>query len=141
MLDLNIDLTNVDTSYPAAAIGEHHMRVTKVDRSEWAKSPGNYSLVVSFTNVEPLMATSGREIAPNGFIANYRLALQQSDNERAPDFKLDLAKLVESAYGEKRVLNSENMMGLVGKEMLVVFKAARDTTYGETEIKGVKKLA
>jgi len=141
MLDLDIDLTQVDTDYPSASIGDHHMRITRVEQVAWKSDSSKSSLAVQFTNVEPVLSTKGREMAPGFLVSTWRLALQQADNERAPDFKIDLAKLVEAAYGEKVRLNQENLDGLVGKEVLVTFKAAKDTAYGDTEIKGVKKLA
>lgn len=141
MLDLDIDLTQVDTEYPSAAIGDHHMRITKVEQVPWKSDTSKSSLAVQFTNAEPVISTKGRELAPGALVSTWRLALQQHDSERAPDFKIDLAKLVEAAYGEKVRLNNDNLLGLVGKEVLVTFKAAKDTQYGDTEIKGVKKLA
>lgn len=137
-LGLNIDLENTDTSNPSLSVGEHPMMIVKSEIKPWAKDPSKRSLVISMKTVDATLDTNGNDLAP-GIYMFYRLALQQQ--EGAFDFRKDLARLTEAAFGERRNLTNEVRQELTGKVVLAVVKPSKDTTYGETEVKGVKQYA
>lgn len=134
-LNLNIDLTDVDSSNPSLGVGEHPMMIVKVEIKPWKSDPSKHSAVVSLKTVDEALDTNGNPIPPGMFMF-YRLSLQQQ--EGAFDFRKDLVRFTEAAFGEKRSFNQATLSEAVGKTVIAVVKPAKDTTYGETEVKSVK---
>lgn len=136
-LNLNIDITDVSTDFPSAAVGDHHVRITKAEVKAWSKSPG-HSLVITVANVNDLQTTSGEVIPPGKFTAFYRLNLTETEGF---DFRKNLARFSEAVFGTKMPINNEFIAALVGQEFIAIFKPSKDTTYGDTEIKGCKAVS
>lgn len=137
-LNLNVELADVDTSNPSLGVGDHPMMIAKAEVKPWKNDPSKASLVASLKTVEQAIGTNGETLAP-GVYMFYRLALQQQ--EGSFDFRKDLARFVEAAFGERRNLDSSTLAELPGKVILATIKPAKDTTYGETEVKSVKFYA
>ena len=137
-LNLNIDLSEVDSSNPSLGIGEHPMMIVKVEIKPWKSDPSKHSAVVSLKTIDEALDTNGNPIPPGMFMF-YRLSLQQQ--EGAFDFRKDLVRFTEAVFGEKRSFNQETLNESIGKTVTAVVKPAKDTTYGETEIKSLKFCA
>lgn len=137
-LNLNIELADVDTSNPSLGVGEHPMIISKIEVKPWKSDPSKSSLVVSLKLAEESIDTNGNPV-PAGLFMFYRLSLQQQ--EGAFDFRKDLARFTEAVFGERRSLDSATIREALGKTVLAVVKPAKDTTYGETEVKSVKHYA
>lgn len=137
-LNLNFELSDVDTSNPSLGVGEHPMIIAKTEIKAWKTDPSKHSLVVSLKLADEALDTNGNPIPP-GLFMFYRLSLQQQ--EGAFDFRKDLARFTEAVFGERRNLDAATLQEALGKTVLAVVKPAKDTTYGETEVKGVKFYA
>lgn len=141
-LDFNIDLTEVKVAYPSLAVGKHKATITKMERVAWRDKPDKSSLVVEMTLAEPAHDTKGNAVNP-GYVFRHRIALQQSDNERAPDFRRDLATLIDAVEGTSDKTGRPPFTGAwcesaIGKLVEVEFKVAKDPQYGETEVKTLR---
>lgn len=141
-LDLNLDLSSVDTSYPSLAVGKPAMTIIKLDISPWKSDPKNKSLVVQLQTTDIQPSTKGEDLPP-GFKTNYRLNLQQGYNaagEAVGDYKKDIARFLDAVFGTdspRPRFNQETINACIGKTVKAVVKARKDTTdgYGDTEVK------
>jgi hypothetical protein len=136
ILDLDINLADVDTSNPSLAPGKVPMTIVKADVQAWKNDPSKKSLVLQLKSINEETGTRG-ETLPPGMTMFYRANLQQNDS--AYDFRKDLAKLSLAAFGEQRNFNRDFILDLPTKVVLVTIKPAKNTDFGETEIKALEK--
>ena len=137
-LNLNINLSDVDSSNPSLGVGEHPMIIVKTEIKPWKTDPSKHSCVVSLKTIDEANDTNGNTIPPGMFMF-YRMSLQQQ--EGAFDFRKDLVRFTEAVFGEKRNFDAAMLQEALGKTVTAVVKPSKDTTYGETEIKGLKFCA
>lgn len=135
---LDIDTSEVDTSPPALAAGEVLTRIDSVTVENGKKNPSDRFIVLTLKTIEPANSTKGQELSP-GFPIFYRLALQNYPGS-VQDYTVNLAKLSEAAFGEKRRVNSEFITALQGCEVLAVIKLSKNPEYGESEVARVKRV-
>lgn len=133
-LNLNIGLGDVDTSMPRLASGKHLMGIKKAEVGP-NKAGTGHNLLVSFATKEPAESTAGDVLNP-GFQVRKYYPLQQSDKENAPDFRRDIAVLIDAAYNvddanNRPTLSQETIAGLVGREVVVTVKVTQSDEYGE----------
>jgi len=146
MFDLNINLKNVDTSFPSIAVGDVLSSVLSVVPEESKKTPGLWMLKVSFETLAPTTDTKGKDLPP-GFKYAARITLPgQSGAEEHDEMRLkSLCLFIDGCLGtsteagDRPGLN-EAMSLVVGKQVLVSFKKSKDDQFGETEVKGYKHV-
>lgn len=97
----NFDPNEVDTSRPVIPAGDHVMRVKSLEVKESKKDPTKRNLCVTFETVSAVSLPDGRQINP-GFLLSKYYPLQQSDNPAAPDFRVDLTRLIDGVLGTSR---------------------------------------
>lgn len=129
-LGLNIDTNAVDTSRPLVSDGTYACRVSKAEVSPNKAGTGR-NLIVEFTTTVPATSTAalaeGRsnDIAPGWKFTRY-YPLQQSDNPKAPDFRVDPIKLQDACLGTKQGTRPAfNPNDFLGKEVLIVVKVRK----------------
>jgi len=142
MLNLNVQLADVDTSMPRLASGDQAIRIDSLEVVESKKTPGNFNLMTIFSTTEPAASTRGDVINPGYKLRRY-YPLQQSETEGAPDFKRDLAVLIDAAMGtnqsDRPELNDETARLLIGRVVSARIKVSEDEVYGESNDIGMLK--
>jgi len=140
ILDLELDLTDVDTSFPTLQENTVLVRVinaeivpTKKDNEDGSKK----NLMMTYATVTENPSTSGDVIAP-GYPLKEWYPLQQSDNPNAPDYKVGLAKLLEALFGERPQFNQATIDMMGGKEALALVKVRETEEFGKQN--DVKRL-
>ena len=114
MLNLNIDLSNVDTTMPVLSSGLYNLTIKNFEVAENKKKTGQ-NLVATFatttqeTSVQAMEKGEMGDLKP-GFTIRKWYPLQQSDNPDAPDFTRDLAILQEAALGVKKNLDLNELL-------------------------------
>ena len=141
-LNLNVQLSGVDTSMPRLASGNYPLRIVKHEVVESKKVAGNNNLLMHFETTQPAESTRGDVIQPGYKLRRY-YPLQQSETEGAPAFERDLAVLIDAAYGtdasNRPNLSDETVLGMYGKEVLGSVKVEKDEAYGESNSIGFLK--
>lgn len=136
--NLDIDVANVDTSRPCLPKGLYPFEIKDVQILPSKAKPGNRNLRVDFSLSDPAEALSGVMINP-GYVVSKYYPLQQSDNPKAPDFKVDIAKLLEAALGEKQPLSAQAARELIGRKVILSLKVTNSEEYGASnEVSAVK---
>lgn len=143
--DLDLDLSEVDTSRPSIAVGKVDCTIKEVKVSPWQSNPENKSLVLVLVTDNIEIDTKGNDLQPN-FQMNVRVNLQQGYNgagEPVGDWKRDIARTIDAIFPDDEPrprLNSETMAEMVGKQVTAVIKARKDSSdgYGETEVKWIE---
>ena len=135
-LGLNIDTNEVDTSRPLLTDGIYPVLVSKAEVTPNKAGTGR-NLVVTFSTLEPATSVAaeseGRsnDIAPGWMLTRY-YPLQQSDNPKAPDFRVDLVKLQDACLGTKQgtrpAFNPNNFVGCKVRAAVKVRKAKLDSS-------------
>jgi hypothetical protein len=143
-LDLNIDLNETDTAMPVLLPGLYDASVKSAEVSENNAKTG-WNLVMQFELNEPATSVAAEErgdendISP-GFVLFKYYPMQQSDNEKAPDFKRDLAALQDACLGTERGHRGElRYTEFVGKPVTISTKIGKETNDypASTEVKRV----
>lgn len=138
-LGLNISLGDVDTANPFIGAGKWPMEIASVAVKPGSKNKTHKYLTLQLKNIDTVTGSQGQDIPAGQISAWYRLGLQQI--EGAFDFRKDLAKLSDAAFGERRDFGSEFIADLQGKVVLARFAESKDKTFGDTEVKGVEAYA
>lgn len=129
--DFDLDTTSVDTRPDRLESGTYDCIVKDAKVEESKKTPGNYNLHVEFATLDEANSQKGT-VLNAGFPIHSYLPLQQSENDKAPDFKVALTKLFEAAFGERVRINADSITGLIGKTVKVKGKLKKDEEYGES---------
>ena len=144
-LDANIELAGVDTSMPVLETNENLPVVIKDVDVASNKDKTGRNLVVKFATLNEERSTKGDPVNAGYPLTKY-FPLQQSKNDKAPDFRRDICKLIDACFGttqeDRPSLNSETIEALKGKELLVSVKIreATDEFDAQNEIRSFKPL-
>ena len=140
-LDLNIDLSGVDTTYPSLNAGTVPMMIVDSKVEPWKSDPSSRSWVLTLETTDRALSASGADLNP-GFKQTFRLNLQpgKSKDGEEIDHLRPLTLGIEAIFGERRSLNSETISAAVGRAVLAVVKNRKnpDDGFGATEIKSLK---
>jgi hypothetical protein len=101
-LGLGLDLSDVDTSRPILPEGIMVLEIGKVGREASKKVAGNFNLVVEFKTTSDSPDVTGEKVLPAGWKLTKYYPLQQSSNDKAPDYKADLARLQDAVEGTEQ---------------------------------------
>ena len=147
-LGLNINLDAVDTSRPVLASGTWPMGVKSIEIQE-NKAKNGRNLVVTFalanTATSVKAAEDGRsgDLNPGYTLTKY-YPLQQSEHPKAPDFRVDIARLIDAAFGTSqgsRPTLNEALDQIQGKVVAVRTKVRTSEEYGDqAEIAGIASV-
>lgn len=143
MLPTNIDLNDVDTSRPVLIDGKYPCTIKEVSVKP-NKAQTGHNLVVIFSLLEAGDSTAGTTIGAGYQLRRY-MPLQQSENPDAPDFKVDIARLLDAAFQttqeDRPPLSDETIAALHGREVLVSVKVTESEEYGTgNDVRGVLSL-
>jgi hypothetical protein len=131
-LGLGLDLGNVDTSRPVLPEQLHVLEIGSVEVKP-NKAENGRNLVVVFKTVNESPDASGQQMIQPGYQITKYYPLQQSANEKAPDYKRDLAKLQDAVEGT--TMGSRPLFqpfNYVGKLVIAKLKIRKDEEYGDS---------
>lgn len=135
-LDLNINLSEVDTSMPRLALGDYILRVKEAKVAESSNTPGNNNLVVVFETTEEATGLNGETISPGFQLTNW-YPLQQSEKENAPDYRKNIAILLDAVFKvkdpeDRPALTNDLLPQFIGEEVVakVKLRGSEDDQYG-----------
>lgn len=144
-LDLNIELAGIDTSMPRLKPGNYLASIKEVKIEQNKAGTGQNMLVVFSTMEEAPSLTD--DIIPAGWTLSKYYPLQQSENEKAPDFRRDICRLIDAAFNitddsERPALTGQTLAQLVGQEVALKVRTRESEEYGiQNEISGVTAIA
>lgn len=136
-IDLDIDLSQVDTSIPVLNKGIYDLKISGITREE-NKDKTGYNLKVKFTTTEPATSTNDKEIAP-GFpmFKYYPLQKKQGGSDKF-DFRIGLASLIDACLGcmmeNRPKFNSGELINKTVRANIAVVENKDDGTF-QNEIK------
>jgi len=129
-LGLGLDLSGVDTSRPALPEGMYILEVGEVKREENKKKDG-FNLLVLFKTTSESPDVTGEKTIAAGFTVRKYYPLQQSANEKAPDFKADLARLQDAIEGTEQGNRPPfNPFNYTGKLVMAKLKVETTDEFG-----------
>jgi hypothetical protein len=143
-LSFEIDMTETSTDMPRFPKGEYLFAI-KEAKIEPNKAQTGHNLLVIFASREATKSHTGDPISPGYTVRKY-YPLQQSDNENAPDFKRDIAILLDAAFGVKNPadrpkLNTETISALVQRPVVLALSLKDSDDFGlQNEIRSVKPV-
>lgn len=145
--NLNIDLSQTDTSFPALAVGDYRTEIKKTDLKESQKTPGMWQFLVTVALLEPATDTKGKTVEP-GFSLNARLTLPGAPGAQPEHEEMrmkQLATFLDAAFNNEDMasrpaFNEATINALPGKQIIIVVKKNKDTDFGETDIKSFKPV-
>lgn len=143
-LSFDIEMTEVDTSMPRLPKGEYLFGIKSGEIKENKEQTG-HNLLVIFELRNAATGLNGEPISAGYQIRRY-YPLQQSQKENAPDFRRDIAVLLDAAYKVKDAkdrpkLNNETIAGLAQRNVVLSIKVKDDPAYGlVNEIGSVKSV-
>jgi len=143
-LELNIDLTQTDTSFPTLMEGQVPVRCTKAEIVESKQTPGYFGIACAFQTTAEAQTIKG-EVQAAGFPLRTWDAVVQSDNPNALDYKQGIAKLTDALLGitdpdERPEFNSELIATFPGKECLANIKVGEFNGSASNEIKSLVRI-
>jgi hypothetical protein len=131
-LGLGMDLSTVDVSRPCLPEQMHVLSIDSVEVKPNKKETGR-NLVVVFKTVNDSPDVTGAKIISAGYPITKYYPLQQSDNEKAPDFKADLARLQDAVEGTKQGERPPfQPFNYVGKLVMARIRIKKDEEYGDS---------
>lgn len=131
-LGLGMDLSGVDTSRPVLPEQIHVLSIDKVEVKDNKAGTGR-NLVVVFKTVNDSPDVTGAKIISAGYPITKYYPLQQSENEKAPDFKADLARLQDAVEGTKQgTRGAFNPYNYTGKLVMAKLKVRKDDEFGDS---------
>jgi hypothetical protein len=117
----NMDLSDVDTTPARLNKGKYAMKIKEIKFETSKKDESKTNLLVVFSTLNDQTAQTGL-VLNAGYQCRSYLPCQQSDNEKAPDFRIKIAKLLDAAFGNPTVrprLNPETLAAMADKELMV----------------------
>ena len=145
--NLNIDLTQTDTSFPALAVGDYRTEIKKTEFKESTKTPGLWQFIVTVALLEPATDVKGKTVNP-GFELNARLTLPGGPGvppEHEEMRMKQLATFIDAVFNNedqatRPAFDEATINALPTKQVIIVVKKNKDTDYGETDIKSFKPV-
>jgi len=126
-LGLGLDLSQVDTSRPVLPEALYVLNIKDVKVQPSKKDADKKNLVVTFETTAEAMDVTGTKQINAGYIVTKYYPLQQSDNDKAPDFKRDLAFLQDAVEGTKQGERPPfNPFNYVGQRVMAKLKVRAD---------------
>ena len=128
MLNLNIDLTQVDTSFPVLAPGTYQMRIDEVVIAPNKAGTGS-NLVVSFATTDEEQTKNGDSLKP-GFKVRKWYPLQASEHS-ADSWLRNLVILTDAVFkitdpSERKPFNEDLIAAMRGNEVKCTVKVSTD---------------
>lgn len=97
-LDIDVDLSNVDTSMPLLPVALYDLVIDDLKKED-NKDKTGHNLTVTFKTTSPIESVQGKPINP-GFTLKKWFPLQPSKKENTTwDYRTGLAQLIDAAYG------------------------------------------
>jgi hypothetical protein len=140
LANLNIDTNDVDTSMPCILDKKVGATITEAT-IEQNKRGNGFNLVVKFSTSTVAEGSAG-PINPGYPLRKY-YPLQQSENPKAPDFRRDIALLIDAVFqpespASRPPLNTETVNDMIGKEVILKLKIEESDEYGaQNSVTGV----
>jgi hypothetical protein len=136
----SFSIKDVDTSMPCPVGGAAILNISNAEVGE-NKAQTGYNLMVEFALAEERESTTGGVISP-GFKLRKYYPLQQSQSEKAPDFRRDIAVLYKAVYGpDSPDFDPETVSQLIGHQVEATLKVVNSEQYGEqAEIRNLKHM-
>lgn len=132
-LNLNIDLSKVDTSMPLLAPGNYHVIIqdAKVDEN---KAGTGHNLVATYATVDAETTSSG-DLLRAGFRLRKWYPLQGSEKDQTL-YLQRLAVLFDAAFkitdpSERKPITPELIASLIGCEVIITVKIEKDQNGAE----------
>lgn len=133
MQPLNLNLNGVDTTPDRLQKGKYVMEIKEAAFVESKNVSGNWNLLVVFSTVQEETSQKGTTLQPGMQVRTY-MPCQQSENPKAPDFRVQLAKFLDGVYNtpdarpdlQQAVASGE----LVGKKVEVSVNFKEDESFG-----------
>jgi|SRR6056300_576034 len=140
MLDTQIDLNETDTSMPRLIDGKYLCSIDKAEVVASKSVEGNKNLMVIYKLAEDAESTIGSSISPGYQLRRY-YALQPSEKNPDWDFKTDIARLIDAAFGTSQggrpEFNADTIAGLHGRQVIVTTKLVEGEMGLQNEVKSV----
>ncbi len=136
-LGLGLDLSTVDTSRPVLPESLYVLEVGNVEVANKKDDDTKRNLVITFKTTVDSPDATGERIISAGFQITKYYPLQQSDKEKAPDYRRDLAVLQDAMEGTKQGERPPfNPFNYIGRQVLakVKIKPATDDFGAGNEI-------
>jgi hypothetical protein len=107
------------------------LEIGKVGREASKKTAGNFNLVVQFKTTSDSPDVTGEKVISAGFPITKYYPLQQSSNDKAPDFRADLARLQDAVEGTEQGNRPPfNPFNYTGKLVMGKLKVVTSDEYG-----------
>ncbi len=136
-MNFAIDLGGrVDTSMPCPAAQQVVATLVSIDAAPGKKNPNNNNLVLKFAidnEVPALPATDGTpKTCPAGYQITDWLPMQQSDNPKAPDFRVKLCRVYDALAGTNDDDRPASLPfgALQGKKVILVLEPENSPDFG-----------
>lgn len=123
-LSLDVDLQNVDTSFPVLVAGNYDLRITSITREENSEKTG-FNAVVVLETTESAKSTKDADV-PRGYKLKQFLALQPKAGTTDPEgWKKRIAAFMDAAMGttqgtRSNKFNSEELVNKIVRAAVVV---------------------
>ena len=140
-LDLNIDLSSVETARPVLPAGNYVAIVKAMEKQE-NKAKTGFNLVVHFATVAPTTSIKGSPVDA-GFQIIDRYPLQPSQEKPDSNYwQVKLAQLQDAATGSSDEHRPAfNPQEILGKQVLLVLDVESSDEYGDqNRVKRVLQL-
>ena len=146
----DFDPNEVDTSRPLLPAGDVQMQVKAISVVDSKNNATNKNLMVVFATTEPVHTPDDKVINP-GFQLTKYYPLQQSSNEKAPDYRVDLTRLIDGVLGTSagaRPRLSDAIPLMIGRNVMVSVTVRKpkpgssEEQYGDSnEIKKISPIS
>lgn len=144
--DIVVDLAGLDTSVPHFQSGKYPFRVKSAEVVYKKDDETKKNLKVQFTNLQEEQAYEGGTMRP-GMVVSKFFPLQQSDDPKAPNYLVDIARFIDAAFktgqDDRPPLSAETIAQLPGKDLELAVRTDKnkDTDEIQTSVVGFKPLA
>jgi hypothetical protein len=147
-MDFSFSTGNVDTSFPSLAVADYPV---KIEKWEMKDAKDNLKMIkLTVETLEPSTDTNGK-LHPPGFKITTNLSLPQGTPESPHEhdemrlksiasFQDAVMGLPDGVYPARPPFSSAFLNEAIGKKVKAIVKPRKDTTYGDTEIKGFKHI-
>lgn len=143
-LSFEIEMNEVSTDMPRFKKGEYLFGIKEGSVIPNKEQTG-HNLLVIFESRNPEVSHTGDTINPGYTVRKY-YPLQQSPKEGAPDYRRDIAILLDAAFNvktpaERPKLNTETIAGLAQRNVVLSLSLKDDDQYGlQNEIRSIKSV-
>lgn len=144
MQPLSLELSGTDLTPDRLPKGEYGFTIKSAEFVA-GKVDGRYNLLTIYKLNEDAVSQRGNPISAGYEIRSYR-PLQQSDNPKAPDFKVALTKDIMATFGiadvaEVPALNDELLAAMAGRPVILSLSLDDIEEFGPSNsVKAVKAV-